>query len=223
VDGAVAIVLAAGRGERLDPAVPKALMRVGGRSMVARAVQAASACRGIAAVVVVAPEGFEEPVTQIVQTFGVDAVVTGGPTRQASVRAALRSVAAEVPVVVCHDAARPFATSDLFDRVLDALDGWDGVVPTIPVVDTVKRVVGEQVEATEPREALALAQTPQAFTAAALRDAHAAAERDGIQATDDAALLERAGFRVRAIDGEPWNLKITTPDDVRLAEAIEGS
>lgn len=173
--------------------------------------------------VVVAPEGFEEPVTQIVQTFGVDAVVTGGPTRQASVRAALRSVAAEVPVVVCHDAARPFATSDLFDRVLDALDGWDGVVPTIPVVDTVKRVVGEQVEATEPREALALAQTPQAFIAAALRDAYAAAERDGIQATDDAALLERAGFRVRAIDGEPWNLKITTPDDVRLAEAIEGS
>ena len=223
MDGAVAIVLAAGRGERLDATIPKALVSVGGRSMVARAVQAASACRGITAIVVVAPEGFEEPVTQIVQTFGVDAVVTGGPTRQASVRAALRSVAPEVRAVVCHDAARPFATSDLFDRVLEGLDGWDGVVPTIPVVDTVKRVVGERVKATEPREALALAQTPQAFIAAALRDAHAAAERDGIQATDDAALLERAGFRVRAIDGERWNLKITTRDDVRLAEAIEGA
>lgn len=223
MDGAVAIVLAAGRGERLDPAVPKALVSVGGRSMVARAVQAASTCRGIMGVVVVAPQGFEERVTEMVKAFGVDAVVTGGSTRQASVRAALRSVAAEVPSVVCHDAARPFATSGLFDRVLDALNGWDGVVPTIPVVDTVKRVAGQRVEATEPREALALAQTPQAFIAAALRDAHAAAERDGIHATDDAALLERAGFRVRAIDGERSNLKITTWDDLRLAAAIEGS
>jgi 2-C-methyl-D-erythritol 4-phosphate cytidylyltransferase len=223
VDGAIAIVLAAGRGERLDPTLPKALVSVGGRSMVAQAVHAARTCRAITGVVVVAPEGFEEPVTEIVKPFGVEAVVTGGVTRQASVRAALRSVAAEVPAVVCHDAARPFATSGLFDRVLEALDGWDGVVPTIPVVDTVKRVAGERVEATEPREALALAQTPQAFIAAALRDAHTAAEREGIHATDDAALLERAGFRVRAIDGERMNLKITTWDDVRLAEAIEGS
>jgi len=220
VDGAVAIVLAAGRGERLDPALPKALVPVSGRSMVARAVQAASSCRSIAAVMVVAPEGFEEPVTKIVQALGVDVVVTGGATRQASVRSALRAVDPAVAAVVCHDAARPLATPGLFDRVLNALDGWDGVVPTIPVVDTIKRLAGERVQATEPREALALAQTPQAFTADALRAAHAVAERDGVGATDDAALLERAGFRVRAIDGERWNLKVTTPEDVRLAEAL---
>ncbi len=221
--GAVAIVLAAGRGERLDPTLPKALVPVGGRALVARGAEVASGCRGIDRVVVVAPSGFEERVAELVRPFGVSDVVAGGATRQASVLAALDAVPAGVRVIVCHDAARPFATPDLFARAMAALDGWDGVVPTIPVVDTLKRLAGERVEGTEPRDALGLAQTPQVFGADALRAAHAAAIRDGIEATDDAALLERAGFRIRAIDGERLNLKITTWDDVRLAEAIGGT
>jgi 2-C-methyl-D-erythritol 4-phosphate cytidylyltransferase len=220
VTGAVAIVLAAGRGERLDPSRPKALVHVGGRAIVARGAEVASACRGIDGIVVVAPPGFEDAVAELVRPFGVSDVVTGGATRQASVRAALGAVPAEAGALVCHDAARPFATGELFARALAALDGWDGVVPTIPVVDTLKRLAGERVQGTESRDALALAQTPQVFRAEALRDAHAAALRDGIEATDDAALLERAGYRIRAIDGERLNLKITTPEDVRLAEAI---
>jgi 2-C-methyl-D-erythritol 4-phosphate cytidylyltransferase len=88
------------------------------------------------------------------------------------------------------------------------------------MVDTVKRVQDGRIEGTEPRGSLALAQTPQAFSAAALRDAHERAVRDGFDGSDDALLLERAGYRVRAIAGERTNLKITTPDDIRLAEAL---
>ena len=220
MDGAVAIVLAAGRGERMDSPIPKALMPFDGATVVARAVERAAAAAPITSVIVVAPSGFVDPVREAVEGFGVDAVVAGGETRQASVVAGLSAVAADVERILCHDAARPLASPDLFTRVLEALEGWDGVVPVLRVVDTVKRVQGDRVEGTEPRDGLALAQTPQAFLATALRDAHERAAADGFEGSDDALLLERAGYRVRAIDGERTNLKITTPDDVRLAEAL---
>ena len=220
MDGAVAIVLAAGRGERMDFPIPKALMPFDGATVVARAVERAAAAAPITSVIVVAPPGFVDPVREAVEGFGVDAVVAGGETRQASVVAGLSAVAADVERILCHDAARPLASPDLFTRVLEALEGWDGVVPVLRVVDTVKRVQGDRVEGTEPRDGLALAQTPQAFLATALRDAHERAAADGFEGSDDALLLERAGYRVRAIDGERTNLKITTPDDVRLAEAL---
>ena len=220
MDGAVAIVLAAGLGERMQAEVPKALMAFDGTTMVARAVERALACPSVASAVVVAPAGWEDPVRSLVRPLGVETIVSGGATRQASVTAALGAVSSDSTRVVCHDAARPLATASLFERVLDALDGWDGVVPVLAMVDTVKRVRDGEVERTEPREALAVAQTPQAFLGSALRAAHERAAREGFEATDDALLLERAGFRVRAIDGEHANLKVTTPEDVRLAEAL---
>lgn len=220
VNGAVAIVLAAGRGERMDAAIPKALMTLGGTTIVARAVQRASSAASVSSVVVVAPPGWEAAVRELVIASPVDAVVAGGATRQASVRAGLSVVASEVVQVICHDAARALASPGLFERALDALEGWDGVVPVLPMTDTVKRLRDGAIEWTEPRESLALAQTPQAFAAAALREAHERALRDGFDGTDDAMLLERAGYRVRAIEGEPTNLKITTPQDIRLAEAL---
>jgi len=219
VDGAVAIVLAAGRGERMDATIPKALMAFGGSSIVARAVERASAA-AVSGVVVVAPPGWEGEVGRLVEAYRVVAVVAGGTTRQASVAAGLSVVPPTAERVLCHDAARPLASTDLFTRTLEALEGWDGVVPTLPMVDTVKRVQDGRIEGTEPRGFLALAQTPQAFSAAALRDAHERALREGFDGSDDALLLERAGYRVRAIEGERTNLKITTPDDIRLAEAL---
>jgi 2-C-methyl-D-erythritol 4-phosphate cytidylyltransferase len=219
VDGAVAIVLAAGMGERMHAEMPKALMAFDGTTIVARAVERALACPSVASAVVVAPAGWEDPVRALVEPLGVETIVTGAATRQGSVTAALSAVS-DSTRVVCHDAARPLATASLFERVLDALDGWDGVVPVLAMVDTVKRVRDGAIERTEPRESLAVAQTPQAFLASALLAAHKRAVRDGFEATDDALLLERAGFRVRAIDGERTNLKITTPEDVRLAEAL---
>jgi 2-C-methyl-D-erythritol 4-phosphate cytidylyltransferase len=220
VEDAVAIVLAAGLGERMHAEVPKALVAFDGTTIVARAVERALACSSVSGAVVVAPAGWEDAVRTLVEPLGVQSVVTGGATRQASVAAALSSVSTETTRVVCHDAARPLSTAALFDRVVAALDGWDGVVPVLAMVDTVKRVRDGGIQGTEPREVLAIAQTPQAFVVSALRAAHDRAERDGFEATDDAQLLERAGFRVRAIEGERTNMKITCPEDVRLAEAL---
>jgi 2-C-methyl-D-erythritol 4-phosphate cytidylyltransferase len=220
VDGVVAIVLAAGSGDRLGLDRPKAFVELGGRPMLAHAVAAALECPGISAVVVAAPPGAEDLAHAIVEPFGTHTVVEGGTTRRASVHAALRAVPSDVGVVVCHDAARPFATPGLFGRVIEALEGADGVVPVVPVPDTVKRVEDGVVVTTEPRDGLVLAQTPQAFLAPALREAHERAERDGVEVTDDAAALERAGFRLRAIAGEPGNFKITTAEDLARAEAI---
>ena len=222
MNGAVAIVLAAGRGERMDATIPKALMTLGGRPIVARAVERAFAAPSVSSVVVVAPPGWEDAVRGLVEASPVDAVVAGGATRQASVRAGLAVVLPEVVRVICHDAARALASPELFQRTLESLEGWDGVVPVLPMVDTVKRVRDGIIEGTEPRGSLAVAQTPQAFTAAALRDAHERARRDGFDGTDDAVLLERAGYRVRAIEGERTNLKITTPEDIRVAEVLAG-
>jgi 2-C-methyl-D-erythritol 4-phosphate cytidylyltransferase len=221
VDGAIAIVLAGGRGERLDASLPKGLVPVGGVPIVGRAVERVTACAAIAETVVVAPPGFEERVEHVVRPYGAAVVVTGGASRQASVRAGLEAVGDRARVIVCHDSARAFASPDLFARVIEALDGWDAAIPVVRVVDTVKRVEGQVVKGTEPRSMLALAQTPQAFVPSALIEAHEAAEREGIEETDDAALLERSGYRIRAIEGEGLNLKITTPEDLRLAEALD--
>jgi 2-C-methyl-D-erythritol 4-phosphate cytidylyltransferase len=139
----------------------------------------------------------------------------GGATRSASVRAGLAAVAPDASddcVIVVHDAARPFATSELFQSVIDAVrSGADGAVPGLPVTDTVKEVDDRgTITATLDRARLMTVQTPQAFRFATLRDAH----RAGADATDDAALVEAIGGRVVVVPGEDTNRKITTPDDL---------
>jgi 2-C-methyl-D-erythritol 4-phosphate cytidylyltransferase len=158
-------------------------------------------CDGV--VLVVPPERADDP------ERGADAVVPGGATRSASVRAGLDAVPPEAEVVVVHDAARPLASVRLFEAVLDALsDGADAAVPGVAVADTLRHVDGGPVD----RSSLLAVQTPQAFRAAALRDAH----RGEPEATDDASLVEAAGGRVVVVPGEPANLKITTPDQLRM-------
>jgi 2-C-methyl-D-erythritol 4-phosphate cytidylyltransferase len=220
MDGAVAIVLAAGTGDRLGFETPKAFVPLAGKPILLRAVEAACSGRRVASIVVAAPAGWEDLAHAIVEPVGPHAVVTGGATRQASVRAALAAISPDAPAIVCHDAARPLAAAELFDAVLEALDGWDGAIPVVPVPDTVKRVAGETVESTLPRDRLRLAQTPQAFLAPALRAAHDRAEREGREVTDDAAVLELAGYRVRVVPGDPANIKITTPRDLALAAVV---
>jgi 2-C-methyl-D-erythritol 4-phosphate cytidylyltransferase len=163
-------------------------------------------------VLVVAPEAFgrREP--------GADAVVAGGATRSASVRAGLAAVPGEAEVVVVHDAVRPLASVGLFEAVVHAVRaGADAAVPGVPLTDTVKRLGPEgHVVATLDRSQLVAVQTPQAFAAAALRRAH---EGDP-EATDDAALVEAAGGRVVVVAGEPSNLKVTRLDDLLVARAL---
>jgi len=216
----VAIILAAGSGERLGADDPKAFVALGGRSLLGWAASAAAGCGAVDALVVVVPAGAEARAAGEVPDGKPVTVVAGGATRQSSCRAAIGALPDGVTAVAVHDAARPFASSELFAAALAGLrDGVDGVVPLLSPVDTVKRVREGAVIATEPREELGLAQTPQAFRLAAFVDAHERAEGDGVDLTDDAAVLERAGYRVVAIPGEPANAKITSPADLARASA----
>jgi 2-C-methyl-D-erythritol 4-phosphate cytidylyltransferase len=211
-----AIVLAAGAGHRMGSDRPKALVRIGGRPIVVVATGSAASA-GIGIVVVAAPVGFEGAIRDAVGPAAL--VVQGGASRQQSVRAALAAVPADVEVIAVHDAARPFAAPALFDDVIACVrDGASGAVPGIPIADTVKRVEDGIVVATEARERLVLAQTPQAFRIGDLREAHARALEAGVEFTDDAALLEWAGFEVRVVAGDPDNFKITTLLDLARAE-----
>jgi 2-C-methyl-D-erythritol 4-phosphate cytidylyltransferase len=218
---AVAVILAAGAGERLGAATPKAFVPIAGTTVLALATGAAERCPEVDAIVVVVPPGWERRAESLLPSPLAHVIVRGGASRQESVRIALDSIpSGGADLVACHDAARPFASSALFSTVLAAVSGADGAVPVIPVPDTVKRVRGRRVVGTEPREALGLAQTPQAFVLEVLREAHAKAFEDGVEATDDAALLERMGRVVRAVPGEPANFKVTTHEDLIRAEAI---
>ena len=217
---AVALVLAAGAGERLGTDTPKAFLPIAGTTMLRAAVDAACGCPEIETVVAVVPAGWERRAEALLPSTTPVRVATGGSSRQESVRLALEAISAQAETVVCHDAARPFAAPELFSTVLAALADAEGAVPVIPVPDTVKRVRDGTVVETVARDELALAQTPQAFVAAALRAAHERAAAEGFSATDDAALLEWAGYKVRTVLGDPANFKVTTPEDLARAELL---
>jgi 2-C-methyl-D-erythritol 4-phosphate cytidylyltransferase len=216
-----AILLGGGKGERLSGPDPKAFARLGGRTLLELAVRTVEACARVEGFVVVVPEGWEGRARTIVGPRpGLVDVVGGGETRQGSVRRGLDTLPEAFDVVVCHDVARPLASPALFEAVLDGLTGVDGAVPSVAMADTVKRVDDGMVAETVPRDGFVLVQTPQAFTREALTEAHRAAEADGFTATDDAALLERAGFRVAVVAGDPVNIKITRPEDLVVASAL---
>ncbi len=217
---AVAILLAAGSGSRLGGDRPKAFLTAGGRSILTMAAQAACESHRIASLVVTVPPGWERRAVSLLPSGAVCVVVTGGASRQESVRLALGSVPSTSSVVVVHDAARALATPALFDAVVDALDGVArdagmiaGAIPVIQVPDTVKRVRDGRIAETIPREGLVLAQTPQAFLREALVEAHRRAALGSEEFTDDAALMEWAGSRVMTVPGEPGNFKVTTRED----------
>jgi 2-C-methyl-D-erythritol 4-phosphate cytidylyltransferase/2-C-methyl-D-erythritol 2,4-cyclodiphosphate synthase len=222
--GAIVILLGAGAGRRLGAAEPKALLSIGGRPMLGVAAAAAAASPLVGGLVVTFPPGWEGRARACVEDLGVPAdLVEGGDSRQASVGAALAKVPGQVEIVAVHDAARPFASPELFARVVQAVaDGADGAVPVLAVTDTVLRVRGEIVEGTAPREELALGQTPQAFRTSVLREAHAKADVAGASFTDDASMLRWAGFEVRAIPGDPANVKITTIAELAHADRRMG-
>jgi 2-C-methyl-D-erythritol 4-phosphate cytidylyltransferase len=221
----VAVVVAAGSGARLGGDVPKALRTIGGRPVVAVAVDRALSSPAIDAVVVVSPPGSEDAVREMFAgSSDAVIVVTGGSTRQRSVAAGLDAVGGLVEVVVVHDAARPFASPALFAAVVHAVEaGADAAVPVLPLVDTVKRVQDGTIVGTQPRDGLALAQTPQACRLHLLRDAVARAEASDLDFTDDSGLMEWAGASVRTVDGEPGNVKITTASDLARADELSGA
>jgi len=214
-----AIVVAAGSGSRFGG--PKQYEALGDRRVLDWSLAAArSVSAGVVLAVLPERAGEAEP--------AADRVVAGGASRSESVRAALAAVPASVDVVVVHDGARPLASPALFEAVVAAVQGGaDAAVPALPLADTVKRVLDGVVTATLDRAGLVAVQTPQAFTAAALRRAHAAAssrEAAGTAfwhaATDDAALVEALGGRVVVVPGEADNAKLTTAADLVTARRV---
>lgn len=216
-----ALLAAAGTGERLGIDRPKAFAALAGRPLVAESLDRLDRCPWIDAIVIAAPAGWEEPtilLTEELAATKVVACVSGRATRAESVRAALAEVPEEALVVLVHDAARPLLEDAVVERVLGPLsEGYDGVVPVLPIADTVKRVEKGAVVETVAREGLVAAQTPQAFLAPSLRHAF---EGDLSNATDCASLVERAGGRVTVVDGDPRLLKVTTPPDLAFVEAL---
>lgn len=197
------IVVGAGSGSRFG--APKQLADLGGRRVLDWSLDAARATSD--GVVVVLPG-------ELAQAEGG---VVGGATRSESVRNGLAAVPDEADVIIVHDAARPLASTALFHAVIEAVvAGADAAIPALPVTDTLKRVEGDLVDETVDRAGLVAVQTPQAFRAAALRAAHAG----GVDASDDAALVEATGGKVVVVPGDPRNRKITTPDDLRIATAL---
>lgn len=210
-----AIVAAAGSGVRLGGSVPKALRELGEVPLVVRAVSTLSAA-GVAEIIVVAPL---EQVSTMAALLPLATVVSGGATRQESVRCGLAALSANAEVVLVHDAARALTPVSLIERVVSAVrSGHDAVVPGLAVTDTIKSVGPDgTVTATIDRTSLRAIQTPQGFTRAVVEQAYASATDDR---TDDAGLIEALGKPVHVVDGDRLAMKVTTPEDLVIATAL---
>jgi 2-C-methyl-D-erythritol 4-phosphate cytidylyltransferase/2-C-methyl-D-erythritol 2,4-cyclodiphosphate synthase len=215
------VIAAGGRGSRIGGAVPKQLLEVGGRSVLQRSLAAFDDHPAVSELVVVLPESLLGDGPALAGDLKrTPRFVAGGARRQDSVANGVAALGPDVDVVLVHDAARPFVSPRLIDRVIDAAVEAGAAVPALPVRDTVKRADGlsRQVRMTIPREEIWLAQTPQGFRRDVLTDAIARVGA-GVDATDEGMLAELAGHPVRIVDGEPGNVKITTPEDLATARA----
>jgi len=214
------VIPAGGVGTRFGGRLPKQFIRLGRAPILTQTVAHFTRHPAIVAIVVAAPQIHVERTRRALAGVARRApvsVVQGGGMRQDSVWLALQAVPAAADIVIVHDAVRPLITRGLIDAVVAAVAESGAAICALPITETVKRVRQEVVEATLDRSELWAVQTPQAFRAALLREAHEKARRDGVIGTDDAMLVERLGHRVRVVRGLAENVKITTPEDLRRA------
>jgi 2-C-methyl-D-erythritol 4-phosphate cytidylyltransferase/2-C-methyl-D-erythritol 2,4-cyclodiphosphate synthase len=220
-----AIIAAAGSGTRLGSAKPKQLLDLGGGSMLSHSLRAFLGHPRIAEVIVVLPAGMSAVALPGMDPARGFRAVIGGVRRQDSVANAFDAVDPSAGVVLIHDAARPFVSAALIDRTIDAAIAHGAAIAAVQSRDTVKRVAhepgGAVIVGTIPRQSVYLAQTPQGFRRDVLAAA-VAAGRSGVEATDEAALAEGAGFQVHVVEGDPGNVKITTADDLDAARRRMG-
>lgn len=222
---AAAIIPAAGRGSRIGLKTPKTFIDLGGQPLLALTIAIFAASRRISLIQPVLPRThlarFRCGILEQSSWPTCRPAVAGGRERQDSVAAGLRALPDGIEYVVIHDGARPFATTALVERVLAAARRHGAALAAVPVQDTVKRVSADFfLDGTVDRRSLWLAQTPQAFSVGLLREAHANARAAGIEATDDAALVEQLGHPVRVVPGSRLNFKITTREDLVLARML---
>ncbi len=217
------VIVAAGAGVRAGPGEPKQFRPILGVPMLVRALRPFTSHPEVAHVVVALPTGYaERPPEWLGRLVGGRlSLVTGGASRALSVHAGLRALPAGVSVVLVHDSARPFVSRQTIDAVIAKARAGVGAVAALPVNDTVKEVAdGSRIARTVPRDRLWRAQTPQGFPRAMIDRAYAAAAVGHAASTDDAELCERAGFPIEVVPDTPHNVKVTTADDFRIAEAL---
>lgn len=221
-----AILAAGGRGTRLGAATPKQLLIVGDRPILQRSFETLDAHDTIHEIVIALPaEMAASPPPFLISSRKPVRIVDGGPRRQDSVARAFARTAVEADVIVIHDAARPFASADLFSRVIAAASKGGAAIAALQAQDTVKEATTAAgihiVARTIRRDSVYLAQTPQAFTRHVLADA--ILQANALTATDESALAEQAGHPVRLVEGEAANIKITTEHDLRVSELLAGT
>ena len=218
----VAIVVAGGGGKRMGVGIPKQFLALAGRTVLDRTLEAFNASPCIEGVVLVLPPFLSAEMKESYRIRPkILSVVDGGAERQESVRNALAAVPSDVEVILVHDAVRPFVSGALVERCAELAREHGAVVPVVPVRDTVKQWDREgKTLRTRDRSELMLAQTPQGFRAEILRDAYRKAGEEGRQGTDDASLVEGEGYPVIPVPGEETNIKITIPEDLRMAEGL---
>lgn len=220
-----AIIAAAGSGRRMGRDINKVFIPLAGRPTLEYSIRTLESCSSITNLIVIAAPGEEQDVEQILlETINKPwKVVPGGSERQYSVANALKAVTGDTEVVVIHDGARPLVTPESIEEAIAAAFEFDAAIVAVPVKDTMKIVDdAEFVAGTLDRSTIWSIQTPQAFRTSVLKEAYKRAEQDGILATDDAALVENMGLKVKVVRGSYQNLKVTTPEDLIMAQALLG-
>ncbi len=217
-----AVVLAAGSGQRVGSDIPKQFLPLAGRPMITLSLAAFEACKQLQAVVVALPPGGGAAEPPLEEFAKVGARVAGGSSRQGSLAQALAHLPESTEAVLVHDAARPLLGQRIIEDLLAALDDTcDGVIPAIPIEDTIKKVSEDRlVEQELDRRGVWRVQTPQLFRRAALEDSLAKAIQSGMESTDCSQMLTGAGYRVRVVEGDPLNFKVTRAVDLWLAEQV---
>ena len=215
-----AVIVAAGSASRMG-GIDKVMAPLGGEPMIARTVRAFQECDAVSQIVIVTREDLILPINSLCKEFPkVKAVIAGGKTRQESVANGLNALDKEMKLAAIHDGARPLITWQLIDWVIRAANTYGTAAPAIPVKDTIKTVEGGIVVNTPERSKLRAVQTPQAFDIDLLKGALLKAYQDGAEVTDDCSAVERLGMKVKIVEGDEKNLKVTTPMDLKIAEML---
>lgn len=215
-----AVIVAAGSASRMG-GIDKVMASLGGEPMIVRTVRAFENCDAISSIVIVTREDLIRPISGLCKDMSkVAAVVAGGSSRQESVHLGLNALPKGTKLAAVHDGARPLISWQVIDRVVRAANTYGAAAPAIPVKDTIKVVAGGLVRETPDRSALMAVQTPQIFDFDLLRGALKKAEEDGAAVTDDCSAVERTGMKIKIVEGDERNLKVTTPMDLKIAELL---
>lgn len=215
-----AVIVAAGSASRMG-GIDKVMAPLGGEPMILRTVRAFENCEAVKEIVIVTREDLMGPIAELCSGFTkIRSVVQGGSSRQESVKLGLLAFSKEVRLAAVHDGARPLVSGELIDKVIRAAHSYGAAAPAIPVKDTIKVFEGGFIAATPDRSTLRAVQTPQVMDRDLLLGALEKAEQEGTALTDDCSAVEHIGMRVRLVEGEERNLKVTTPLDLKIAELL---